>query len=236
MSKSLVVGVDGSRDGWVGVATIEGRFESARVFPDIRRLAEAWPEAKVVAVDMPMSFPVTYPRPADVAGKRFLRRQWPSLFPTMPEEILAQPTYEEALERARRKLGKGISKQSYGLRKKIFEIQEYLAGSKDRRLYEMHPELSFRVLVEELGGSITASKKTWNGSRERLGALVSAGLILPEEPLEGLGRAGADDVLDAAVGAWTARRILMERARSFPEDLGEVEEKCPVGKAGAIWA
>ena len=44
------------------------------------------------------------------------------------------------------------------------------------------------------------------------------------------GLAGADDVLDAAAGAWTARRVAAGTARSFPTDLD------PAHPLQAIWA
>jgi len=82
------------------------------------------------------------------------------------------------------------------------------------RLYEVHPEVSFWALA---GAPLRAGKHTWTGQAERRALLEAAGLVIPTE----LGRAGmvaaTDDVLDAAVAAWSAQRIANGHARSLPD-------------------
>ena len=60
--------------------------------------------------------------------------------------------------------------------------------------------------------------------------LTGAGIRLPDD----LGDAGAvapDDVLDAAVAAWSALRIARSEAKTFPSEP-EIDER---GRAVAIW-
>ena len=236
MSGTLVVGIDGCRKGWIAVATREGRFEAARVYPDVQRLVEAWSDAAVFAIDMPLSFPESYPRRTETAVREYLERGAPSLFPTMPRKVLVETTYEKAVGKARSTTGKGITRQAYALRKKMFEVESLLSETRDRRFFEVHPEVSFRVLAAEVGAVVDAPKRSWNGHLQRLETLRRGGVVVPAEPIEGLGGAGTDDVLDAAVTAWTGHRIRRGMARSFPSDLGDVEERCPNGREGVIWA
>jgi len=49
--------------------------------------------------------------------------------------------------------------------------------------------------------------------------------------LEGIDKAGADDVLDAAAAAWSAWRVARGQARSLPEP----PETGPTGRPVAIW-
>ena len=89
-------------------------------------------------------------------------------------------------------------------------------------------KLSFGLLAN---GPLSTSKKSRTGMGARLHLLQRVGIQPPAE----LGAAGvrvaADDVLDAAILAWTARRVRLGQAHSFPsppEDLA--------GVAAAIWA
>ena len=78
---------------------------------------------------------------------------------------------------------------------------------------EVHPEVSFALLA---GGPLAFAKRTWNGQRERLRLLAVAGIELPDRLDVGLVR--ADDVLDAAVAAWSAIRIARGEHVTFPGD------------------
>jgi predicted RNase H-like nuclease len=96
-------------------------------------------------------------------------------------------------------------------------------------VYEVHPELSLAVL---LGAPAAAPKKSWAGMAERRRALNDAGLNLDDVRGEAATRAGVDDMLDAAVAAWSARRVLDGCAVIFPESA----PMGPGGRPVAIWA
>ena len=96
-------------------------------------------------------------------------------------------------------------------------------------LYEIHPEVSFAVLM---GRPARASKKTWAGMVERRDALAGAGISLDRVADDAASQAAVDDMLDAAVAAWSARRILEGRARSFPV----TPDIDAAGRPVAIWA
>jgi len=85
---------------------------------------------------------------------------------------------------------------------KILEVERCRVEA-GAALYEIHPEVSFKALA---GAARLAGKHTWTGQAQRRALLEAAGIVIPTD----LGRAGlvaaADDVLDAAVAAWSARR------------------------------
>jgi predicted RNase H-like nuclease len=84
---------------------------------------------------------------------------------------------------------------------------------RDARVHEVHPELSFAVLA---GEPLAFAKRTWNGQRERIRLLRSAGVKIPDRLDAGL--VAADDVLDAAVTAWSATRIARGEHVTVPAD------------------
>ncbi|HWC10095.1 MAG TPA: DUF429 domain-containing protein, partial [Acidimicrobiales bacterium] len=126
------------------------------------------------------------------------------------------------------RVGTGISQQAYALRRKILEVERWLPSS-PCPVYEVHPEVSFAVL---LGAPARASKKTWAGMSERRHALEAAGISLDGIDSVAAVRASVDDMLDAAVAAWSAARIARGAARSFP-DPPALDAS---GRQVAIWA
>jgi len=86
------------------------------------------------------------------------------------------------------------------------------------------------VVVALAGGPLPYPKKTWAGQALRRSLLRDAGVVLGDA-LGPADRVPVDDVLDAAVAAWTARRVALGTARSLPsppEDVGD-------GWPAAIW-
>jgi predicted RNase H-like nuclease len=82
----------------------------------------------------------------------------------------------------------------------------------DERVYEVHPEVSFRAMK---GSPLGQRKKTWNGLLERVRLLADAGIHIPDElPC---GTAAPDDVVDAAAAAWSAGRIACGEACTLPD-------------------
>jgi predicted RNase H-like nuclease len=134
------------------------------------------------------------------------------VFSTLPAEVLVAPTYAAAAETAVRVLGKSLSRQSYALGDRIFEVAEIVAS--DVRIIEVHPEVSFRALR---GEPLRYSKHTWSGVAERRTLLAAAGILLPDD-LPGGGHAAPDDVVDAAAAAWSAMRAAQGRSSTLPAE------------------
>ena len=123
--------------------------------------------------------------------------------------------------------GAGMSKQAFALGRKILDVDGWLAAA-PCPVVEVHPEVSFAAIK---GSPVRASKKTWAGFQERMGLLGSVGLVVPADAGDLGGHAGPDDVLDAAVVAWTAMRV----ARGEAESLPDPPEQFSDGLAAAIW-
>jgi predicted RNase H-like nuclease len=211
--RTTVLGVDAAAGGWLGVLLLDGYFAGADLQPTIAALLRRFPDASVIGVDIPIGLPVGRGRPADTAARAFVGSERAStVFSTLPAEVLVAPTYAEAAETAVRILGKSLSRQSYALGDRIFEVAEIVAS--DHRIIEVHPEVSFRALR---GEPLRYSKHTWSGIAERRALLAAAGILLPDD-LPGGGHAGPDDVVDAAVAAWSAMRVVQDRSSTLPAE------------------
>lgn len=204
-----VLGIDAYRNGWAAVRLVDGEFAGAFAHPVFSEVLIQHPNSSVIAVDIPIGLPDrTAPRQADVAARMFVGRGASSVFPVPPWEVLQCPTHAEATVMSRELTGKGLSAQSYALRHRILEVD----GLVESRVIEVHPEASFTALA---GRPLGSSKKTWNGLMLRTTLLESAGIILPVD----LGPAGVpapDDIVDAAVAAWSAHRFAEGEAIPLP--------------------
>ena len=222
---TLVVGVDATKKGWVAVVVEDGAFVEAQPFSTIAELASQRPDVAVIGVDIPIGLPDSGRRVADIEARELVGPRRSSVFFTHPQAVIEAETYAEAREIAKQRFGAGISAQAYALRSKILEV-DAIAQS-DNRIIEVHPEVSFRELA---GTHLLHSKRTWNGQMERRQLLADAEITLPGHLTEA-GDTPVDDVLDAAVCAWTAARYLAGSAQSMPDP----PETNDAGRQMAIW-
>jgi predicted RNase H-like nuclease len=154
-------------------------------------------------------------RRADLAARAFLGARRASVFHPPVRAVLEHGDFDDyaaanALNRERD--GRGLSRQSFGLLRKIAEVEAWRHDC-GVAVHEVHPEVAFQVLA---GKPLKAGKKTWTGAGERRALLAKAGLHPPEDI--DLGAAGVDDVLDACILAWSATRIATGEHRTFPAD------------------
>jgi predicted RNase H-like nuclease len=213
--RAAVAGVDLARGGLAVVVLDEARVVGAF---RCETFAEALlVEAEIVAVDIPIGIPEAGTRPADVAARRFVGPRASSVFTTAVRPVLKAPTYAEARTVATELTGKSISAQTYALRRRILEVDEYARD--DERVIEVHPEVSFR----ELAHRPLLSKKRADGLAERRALLEQAGIEVPES----VPRIAEPDLLDATVAAWSGRRYALGEAVPLP---GEHR-----ARIGAIW-
>jgi predicted RNase H-like nuclease len=221
-----VVGVDGCSSGWIAVELTDGGPPQAHHLQRIDGVVTACGGAEVIGIDIPIGLPDASWRRADVEARKRLGPAGSSVFLTPPREVLTQTTHGLATARCVQLLGKGISRQSYGLAAKILEVERWLASA-PCRVIEVHPEVAFRALL----GRPAARKKTWAGMVQRRSALAAEGIVLDDVTGEATVKAAVDDMLDAAVVAWTARRVSAGTARSLPEP----PEHNAAGEEMAIW-
>jgi predicted RNase H-like nuclease len=213
----LVAGVDGYRKGWVAVSLDPSGDVEVSTHADFTEVLSL--RAEVIAVDIPIDPAGLGSRPTDAAARAFVGPGRASaVFPTPPREALQARTFTDACDVARRITGKAISQQAFALGRKILEVHEHAAA--DERVIEMHPEVSFCQLA---GTQLLESKHTPEGLDRRRALLEEAGIRLPGA-VPGVPEA---DLLDAAVGAWTAARYASGKAAAFPPTHTE--------RLGAIW-
>lgn len=237
-----MLGLDACRGGWAGVAWSgsgegEGAGAAVRGFvgdaaEDVIGAAVRALGVRVVGVDMPIGLPDGGVRRADVLARAVLGPRRSSVFCAPPRAVLEAPSYAEARALSRRMGGPAPTAQAYALRAKTLEVDALVRGGLVRdaglRVVEVHPEAAFAELA---GRPLAAAKRTWAGLEHRRALLAAAGLVVPVD-LGALGeRAHADDVLDAAAAAWTARRVQRGEARCLPDP----PEVFADGWPAAIW-
>jgi predicted RNase H-like nuclease len=224
----VAVGVDACRQGWVAVAYQPGTDVRGVLLEDLADLSATLPEATGVGVDIPIGLLDDRHRAADLAAREVLGPRRSSIFVTPVRSALHAPTHAEASARNREVTGHGISQQAYALRGKIRQAETWVARA-SLPVWEVHPEVSFTTLT---GRPASASKRTWAGLCERLEALRAVGIEIGRLDPAGE-RAGADDVIDATLAAWSTHRLLAGRGRSLPDPP---EHDPATGRPIAIWA
>ena len=207
MANELVLGLDGYPNGWACVALIDGEVRAAFGARTITEAVGRFPGVAAIGIDMPFALTAFGPRAVDRHARSFVRPRTSSVFSVPPEPTLAASSHAEAVTIARVHGGPAPSAQCYGLFPKIREAGE--AARAGLPLYEVHPEVSFRAL----GGVVLARKRSWNGQRARLNLLEEAGIHLGICEGDDI---PADDLLDAAIAAWSARRIVRGEALTLP--------------------
>jgi predicted RNase H-like nuclease len=232
----VVVGIDGCRTGWIAVELRPGCEPRTHFLAHISAVVSLVPDVAGIGIDIPIGLIDTGPRRADIEARAFLGAKRSSLFPTPVRAAYEAPSYAEANMVSRRITGGGISRQAYMLRDKVLEVRAWRASA-PCPVFEVHPECSFAVLN---GEPIMASKKTWAGAWRRAAVLRGAGITIADDA-DLAGKHGAvDDVLDAAVVAWSTLRIMTGAARSFPARIvpatASGECRNPDDDCISIWA
>jgi predicted RNase H-like nuclease len=177
------------------------RLELIEDLGDILRRIEAGTLA-AAAIDIPIGLAASAPRRCDIEARHLLGARRSSVFPAPARSVLGAASYEEACERSALACGKKISRQLFNILPKIEQVDALMTPHHQAFLFEMCPELGFTFLA---GAPMRANKRTAAGRGERRACLEAAfGDV--EDLLRPPRGAAPDDVLDALIGAWTARR------------------------------
>ncbi len=210
MPSPVVLGVDCWKRRWVGVLLGASASPTVLVDPSLEGLVARAPEAACVGIDMPIGLPAST-RVADELARRYVGSRRNSVFMTRPRPVLLAGSYAEANALAPTLTGgRKISRQAWALRNTIAAVEAVAAN--DARLFEVHPEVSFRAMHD---ADLQYPKTSWNGQELRRRILAEAGIVFPDRLVEG-GDVPPADVLDAAAAAWSARRYTAGEVQSFP--------------------
>ena len=193
-----IAGIDGCKAGWI-VATFDDVFVIASLNVD---------QFDRVGIDMPIGLTDGPPRACDTAARRFLGSARSSVFPAPPRAALACTDYRSALEVARGTSGRGISKQTFNIMRKVAEVDRLIDPANPDALIEVHPECTFTMLN---GDRSLPSKKTVNGQLVRRRLLAEC-FDLPTKAPTG---ASLDDLFDAYAALLSIGRFQRNEHRSF---------------------
>ena len=219
-----VVGIDAAgKYGWLGVVLDGECFQAARL-GTLRDVIEWAEPVDAIGVDIPIGHVAGGSRRADVEARGFVGARASSVFAAPPADVLGVGSYSEANKMLTAQGVPMLSRQAWALIPKIAEATTIAKA--DPRVFEAHPEVSFCELA---GENLAWSKRSWNGLLFRRQLLAGAGIVLPDVIPE-IASAVADDVVDAAIVAWSARRIAIGAAHSIPDPPEESG-----GRLVAIW-
>ena len=208
MTESIdLIGVDGTSSGWIAsIGNSKIKRLSTIIFSEkLDKILSDYPNS-IVVIDIPVELnKKNYLRECDVLAKKYLGRKFQSsIFIPPLKRLIKCSTYQEANKLSKEITGKGLSKQSWHLKNKISEVQ--VLSKLSYKIYEGHPECSFKMLKNE---TLNAKKKSVLGIFERLDLLQKAGFdpLSISLRLENDSTIKIDDVLDSMVLFITALRI-----------------------------
>ena len=169
----------------------------------------------ILGIDIPIGL-LDGPRACDKAARNLLGQpRGTSVFAAPCRGALSSNDHTSATATNLRTTGRGLSQQAWGIASKIKQVDDAITSDCQRWALEVHPEVCFWALAGER--PMAHGKKTKAGVEERLDLLrcvfPAIERYLQNRP-PGVGR---DDLLDAAVAAWTALRICNGEARRVCE-------------------
>jgi predicted RNase H-like nuclease len=184
-------------------------------FTSFEALIAAFENASAIGVDMPIGLGTGQARGCDTLARRMLRHRHMTVF-TPParrliEELygedMPKPNDEDVIARSWEIAGQGISKQAIAICPKIAEVDRVMTPALQRRVFEVHPEVCFCSLA----GRPVEEKKDGEAGYERRRELLAneAGWKIwsRAEAQQAVMGGAPDDLLDAAVAAWTAVKV-----------------------------
>ncbi len=230
-SQPWVAGIDGCPAGWIVVQRPLDQPMAARVvLVDTFAAALALePYAEAIGVDMPIGLPQLSGiggRPADVAARANLGARQSAVFAVPSRAAVMETNYRQACAVALRtsQPPRKVSKQCFNLFAKIREVDALMDPGLQRRVFECHPEVGFWALNGERALELPKKLKSQPyepGLAARRRLLVEAGYdqgLLADIGAFKRRQVGPDDLLDAAVCANSAARIMRGEAHRFPAD------------------
>ncbi len=226
-----VAGVDGCPGGWLVVLhpLAEPAAACAKLVRTFAQVLAIAPQLEIIGVDMPIGLPETSRiggRTADIEARANLGARQSSVFAVPSRAAVMCTDYREACAAALATSDppRKVSKQCFNLFPKIREIDALMAPLLQQRVFETHPELAFWALngKQPLGeAKKVKSRPHPPGLELRRGLLAAAGYdqgFLRDTSCYRASVVGPDDLLDAAVCAWSAARIARGKGCRFPSD------------------
>lgn len=241
-SGQCVAGVDGCKAGWIAVFRWVDceREPEVHGFGSFAELLTCKLAPQKIAVDMPIGLPEQIGqggRGPEKAVRPLLGIRQSTVFSIPARSAIYCEDYRESCSAALANSAppRKVSKQAFFLFPKIRQIDALMTTEMEERVYEVHPEVAFWRLNGQEPIAIPKKVKGTSygpGLDARRDLLVQFGYsahFLDQKPPKGAGR---DDLMDAAVNAVIAERLLRGQAEPFPADFRRDER----GLRMAIWA
>ena len=212
----FVAGIDGCRDGWIAFKVDLTSLGTLVELIDLPSILRNKPDdIAILAIDIPIGL-LEGPRACDKAARKLLGQpRGSSVFPAPCRAALEAQTYAEGSEINRQKTTRGLSQQAWGIAPKIKQVDDAITSECQRWAFEVHPEVCFWALAGER--PMAHGKKTKAGVSERLDLLRPVFPDIERHMQNRRANVGRDDLLDAAVAAWTASRIFKGEAQRVSE-------------------
>jgi predicted RNase H-like nuclease len=252
---SKLFAMDGCHAGWLVVSLDSGTDTCPRacIVPSLEAFEALLGPSDLVAIDMPVGLAEAERenharRLCDVQARKLLGRRACCVFYAPARgvlEHLATPATASSWHKLH--TGKGLSCQVFHILNKVKTLDAWLRrdDTRARRVYEVHPELSFAYWAGsgKAPKPIQEGKKSSVGREERrrlieakwTGAIKAANDVLGPKssahPQPSL-RWQEDDLLDALAALWTLLRISNTMAVCLPD----VPPKDAHGLSMCIWA
>jgi predicted RNase H-like nuclease len=228
-SKMIVAGVDGCAAGWVAFRVELPSLCNSIEVVDLQSWLRKRPvDLAYLGIDIPIGL-FDRPRACDIAARKLLgspRRN--SVFPAPCRAALSASSHPAASACNRRTTGKGLTIQAWCICPKIKEVEDAITANRQRWAFEVHPEVCFWALNRST--PMRYRKKSAEGLVERLTLLRKIFPKIDEHLMNRPSGVGKDDLLDAAVAAWTGVRLQNRKAEKVCEP--ERDEK---GLSTTIW-
>jgi predicted RNase H-like nuclease len=209
----FVAGVDGCRAGWVAFKVELPSLATSVELVDVPKLLKSRPnELLCLAIDIPIGL-LDCSRACDKEARKLLGQpRGTSVFAAPCRAALSAATHAAASEINRKRTGRGLSQQAFGIVPKIKQVDEEMTSDSQSWAFEIHPEVCFWALNQHQ--PMKHNKKTKEGAAERVAVIRPVFPEIERHLANRLSRVGADDLLDAAAAAWTALRWHRNEAES----------------------
>jgi predicted RNase H-like nuclease len=225
----MVASVDGCKGGWVALKVELPSLDASVELVDLPLILRSKPpDLACLGIDIPIGL-LDGSRACDRAARKLLGQpRGSSVFPAPCREALAAQNHADASAINLRVTGRGLSQQAFGIAPKIKQVDDAITPECQRWAFEVHPEVCFWALAGRR--PMAHRKKIPAGVDERVALLLTAFPDIERHLLHRPSGVGKDDLLDAAVAAWTALRLHRGEARQVcePEHDGR-------GLAAGIW-
>ena len=233
---TILAGVDGCKFGWVCITKdLENGTLNSVIFRSSAELFAQTPTPAVFAIDIPIGLTDSGPRHCDIQARRLLgARRGTSVFPAPIRPVLNAASRDEADKIHRSIDGRGVNVFSWNLCPRIRDLDIELQKNSHLRdkVYEVHPEISFRALND--GVPILATKRNPTGESIRrllIENYFGSGAFDEIRKNHYMKDVANHDINDAFAVLWTAERIFRGDAEVIPAE----NEFDSVGLKMGIW-